>query len=387
MIANSLRLLACLLGLPFATSILMPSLNAGIKVEVFLDKDNGHGNGIIFDTNIGDNSIEIPMEGVSEGAHIISFRTTDDNDLWSTTITRVIYVFSSQNVEGGEYFIDDDPGTGAGIPLSISGNSVSTFYVPTGNLSIGPHTLTTRLLKNGVWGESMSKSFVVMPSSLLFEWFFDADPGVGLATQEEASAGDNVFMIPTENIQPGAHLFSSRVRDSAGRWSATTTHPIYVTEKIDPIVRTEYFVDSDPGEGNGNHVTLSDNGESSFIVATAELSIGQHTLTLRGQDASGKWHELFSAPFSITEASGVNTVEWEMRFDAYVEGENVKLVTDNIESGSKVMIVNLQGIILHESKLTDTSSPLLIPIDKGNGYIVIAIMSPDGRRSVKTVKL
>lgn len=387
MIAKSLRLFGCLLTASLATSVLIPSLSAGIRVEVFIDNDKGYGNGTLFGAQIGDNSLEIPMEGVSEGTHTISFRTKDDSGSWSTTITRILYVFTSQNVENGEYYIDNDPGEGNGHSIPVTENNVTSFIVPTGTLSVGPHTLTVRLMKNGAWGESMTKSFVVTPSSLLYEWFFDTDPGLGQAFQKEATAGDNIFVLPTESLKPGAHLFSSRVRNTAGRWSTTVSRPIYVTEKVTGIISAEYFVDSDPGEGYGNHVTLSDGGEAAFIVPTDNLSAGMHSLTLRGRDASGKWYELFCAPFSVVENSGVNSVEWKMQFNIYREGDCLKLLTEDIENGSEITIVNLQGVVLYESTLTDTSEPQLLPINPSNGYIIVNITSPDGKRSAKLVKI
>lgn len=322
MTTKSLSKLARPLLIALYAFIFTPVVSAGIKIEVFIDGDSGYGSGIIYNGQPGDNSFEIPMKGVSVGAHVVSFRVKDDKEFWSTTITKVLYVFVPQ--KGGRSSI---------------------------------------------------------------EWFFDKDPGIGLASQKEVSAGNNTVMISTENLTPGAHIFSSRVSDENGKWSSTITHPLFVSEKVAKIIAAEYFVDSDPGNGKGNPVIVSDDGGASFIVPTSDISVGLHNLTLRGRDTSNKWYELFSAPFSVVENNGVSSVEWKMQFNIYREGNNLRLDAKDIEDGSEITIVDLQGIVMYESELIGNSEPQIIPINPSNDYVIVSIKSPNGLRSVKLVKI
>ncbi len=361
------------------------ALYADVKVEIFIDSDKGYDAGMVFVGQVGENEFVLPLEDISAGAHIISFRTSDESG-WSSTVTRTFCVFEAEGADGAEYFIDADPGNGMGKQLTITENGSISFVVPTQSLSVGAHTLTVRLRSGGTWTASMTRTFVVTPNSFVFEWFFDEDPGVGMANQEEASEGDNVFMLSTAELTPGAHLFSSRTCDAAKRWSTTDVKPLYVTEKIDGLAGAEYFVDEDPGEGYGEEVALSDGGEGAFVINTENLSEGVHQLTLRGVDFSGKWHIVFSAPFEVRVESGVSVIEWKNAFKVYREGELIRLSSENPEDGSEVKVVNLKGIVLHTSLWRDGESTKTIQVNSGERQVIVMVTSPDGYRFTKLVQ-
>lgn len=357
-----------------------------IKIEIFIDGDKGVGSGSMFDGSDGSNTLEMPTTGINTGAHIISFRASDADGKWSHTITRVLYVYEeSQGFDGAEYFIDEDPGAGNGNTLSVGDGSSIMFMIGTGNLSVGTHTLSVRLRSGATWGEAMTKAFIVTPNSLGFEWFYDDDPGMGKGNQEEAVSGENIFFLPTSDLSPGAHTVSMRCRDTAGNWSTTTVSPLYVTEKYEEIVRYEYFVDTDPGEGNATGVAVNDSGESSFIIPTKDLSVGTHNFVFRGCDASGKWQTIYAAPFEVTTPSGINDVTWKMAFTVRREAETLILTSENVDAGSIVEIVTLNGISQVKTKWENPEQPLSLSFNPSMGNLIIVITSPSGERTVKKI--
>src|SRR5258708_32479258 len=69
------------------------------------------------------------------------------------------------------------------------------------------------------------------------------------------------------------------------------------------ISRIEYYIDSDPGYGNGTTVSLSGTNDitTSFTINLAPLTAGVHIVGVRSLDASGGWSLdnkwLFVKPF------------------------------------------------------------------------------------------
>jgi len=152
-----------------------------------------------------------------------------------TTISKIITA---------EYFINKDPGTGNGIPISIGISDTSVSFADSASFS---------------------------------------------------------------GLQPGYHLLTIRVMNAQKRWSIFTSHTFYVAGKtneptISKINAAEYFFDKDPGPGNGIalNVGISDtliNFSDSVIIPA--LYGKDHSLTVRSKNSKGNWSIFQSWKFSF----------------------------------------------------------------------------------------
>ena len=71
-------------------------------------------------TNVSDIIILLNSYTIERGIHHLCVRTMDQNGTWSMTNDRVILCEPvMQDIVAAEYFIDTDPGTGSGIPVSF----------------------------------------------------------------------------------------------------------------------------------------------------------------------------------------------------------------------------------------------------------------------------
>jgi hypothetical protein len=70
------------------------------------------------------------------------------------------------------------------------------------------------------------------------------------------------------------------------------------------IVKAEYFLDTDPGYGNGAPIPLSPNADITldFTVNLANVSPGQHVLFVRVMDEDGRWSLSFTRHFLKDQA-------------------------------------------------------------------------------------
>lgn len=154
-------------------------LNSGqnvIAAEYFYDMDDGVGTGepLVIDTQNPNvtQSLMIPTTGLDEGFHDLYIRTQIADGTWSLYDRQVIYIseFSNMtsNVINAEYYIDTDPGVGAGEPVNIT-SSPQVITFDTDGLSEGDHLFCVRVQnEDGVWSFYSCEIFTI-DSSLSIE--------------------------------------------------------------------------------------------------------------------------------------------------------------------------------------------------------------------------
>lgn len=145
------------------------------------------------------------------------------------------------------------------------------------------------------------------------EYFVDADPGIGNGTPipiglPGATVNFNAS-VPVNSLSPGFHSLSVRVRDEDGKWSFSDKKVFYISGAASNpgnITAAEYFLDTDPGPGNANPITVGATGGvvSFTAMIPASLSPGFHFLNIRVKDADGKWGMFEQRNFYISSATG-----------------------------------------------------------------------------------
>ena len=141
------------------------------------------------------------------------------------------------------------------------------------------------------------------------EYFFDTDPGAGkgipLSVQPGNQTGGN-FQLPMGNLSNGFHTLFIRAANTVGLWSHTSSAQFFLQETSVPQINaTEYFLDTDPGEGKGTSVNVSSSPTgSAFFVPLTNVSGGMHTLFIRTRDNNGRWSHVNSQTFYVQPHPG-----------------------------------------------------------------------------------
>lgn len=285
--------------------------------EYFIDTDPGFGQGTAFTINPDTNltaSFDIGLNSIDEGFHNLFVRVKDNNGRWSLTNKRsFLYetvAIENPNIQRIEYFIDNDPGFGSGLPIPIvpgaNLNSVS-FIIGISSLENGFHKLFIRAQdENGRWSMTNFRSFLketinTEESKLVkAEYFIDTDPGFGLGTVAEISPDTSnaelSFIIDISDLDEGFHKLFSRTLDETGKWSHTYSRIFYkeviIQDTLPNLVYAEYFLDNDPGNGNGNPIAFNPGQNIPFLAFQLDLTgveFGEHFLFIRTKDEDGKW--------------------------------------------------------------------------------------------------
>ncbi len=289
--------------------------------EYYIDNDPGFGNGTAISLSSGkvvDIAFNLDLSGLSTGLHFLNLRTRTNDGTWSLTNTYHILsdVFNSADAEISEieYFFDNDPGLGNGIPVSVSQAKVVdvTFQADLSALSPGLHFLHTRAKTNdNTWGMLHNHPVFVdilgtIDSEITqFEYFIDIDPGIGNATSVDILPGkvvDVAFDLDVSSLDPGFHFLSIRSASEDNIWSHAYTS-LFLMDVLDsgesPITKVEYFVDEDPGIGNATDVSITPGKvvEIAFDVDVTSLDQGFHFVSVRSASENNIWSHAYTSMF------------------------------------------------------------------------------------------
>ena len=364
------------------------AVQAQYKAEYFYDADPGYGNAVQTSVNIGSNDLLLSTENLSEGFHLLSIRSVDAEGRWSSTVSHPVLVTNDLVYAGAEYFVDRDPGKGNGINIPVTDRKVLSFNVKTDNLTLGTHNLSVRIQHiDGTWSDVVTRAFVVVErqveTGFTLEYFYDADPGYGNAKRVVVNEGLNSVYLSTDGLSEGMHLMSMRCLDKENRWSSVVSSPIYVvnTQEFDSM---EWFVDTDPGEGNANHLTLG-GGVINFSVPTENMSFGSHTLALRARMAgNGNWVVISETPFSVVEDTGVASVTIDMNVNISREDGKLHLSSSELKEAT-VEVFSMDGKMLLKKQWDKGTEEITLNVSNYASTLIIKVQRKDGKRIIRKI--
>jgi hypothetical protein len=296
--------------------------------EFFVDTDPGAGNGTPVSVTSGATVnfvASVPTTSLAAGFHFVAIRTRDANGKWGLYETRGFFISSNTsnagNITAAEFFVDTDPGAGNGTPVSVTSGATVNFVasIPTTSLTAGFHFVAIRTRDaDGKWGLFETRGFFISNNTTnaanitAAEFFVDTDPGAGNGTPVSVTSGATVNFIasiPTTSLAAGFHFVAIRTRDANGKWGLFETRGFFIsnnTTNAGNITAAEFFIDTDPGVGNGTPVTVTPGATANFVasVPTTSLATGFHFVAIRTRDADGKWGLFEKRGFYISTATG-----------------------------------------------------------------------------------
>lgn len=284
--------------------------------EYWLDADPGIGHGIPFDfpdqAEVSVAAFNIPATGLSIGIHVIGIRTRTADADWSHTNLFPVNIIAqpvSENIQRSEYFLNVDPGFGAGANANADGLPDvmdASFTTSLTGLEPGINILFTRSQDaQGRWSHTNAQPFNLVqtssqPEISRTEYFLNTDPGFGSGFDAGIGGSNDLMnanlLADLSGAPLGVNELFIRSVDVTGKWSHTNSVPVLVEDSTTSvIVRMEYFWDEDPGFGLGMvydaSTSSSDlmNEVDSVAVPGSFQNNSYHRLYVRSLDSRGRW--------------------------------------------------------------------------------------------------
>ena len=194
------------------------------------------------------------------------------------------------------------------------------------------------------------------------EYFVDTDPGFGngsAITFTAASTINETFAVPLATVGDGFHFVSIRAKDDANKWSTVVVRPFYkerisgATSPFGVITAMEYFIDNDPGFGNGTAVTFTPattTNDFTFVAALTATIDGLHWLSVRAKDNANRWSTVVVRPFfkeTVPVSVGLNNItniEYFIDTDPGFGSGTAVSFTPNTTLSNLAITANLTGI-------------------------------------------
>lgn len=143
------------------------------------------------------------------------------------------------------------------------------------------------------------------------EFYIDTDPGQGQGTPAVAKDGNFdqkiealVCDMDTSQLAAGQHTLYIRAMDANGHWGTPRQYRFEV-RNTPRIAAAEYFIDNDPGIGNGIPLSASDGvfnspiEELQAMTGPLNLTTGLHKLQVRARDSYWRWSTTETIDFKI----------------------------------------------------------------------------------------
>ncbi|NJK82498.1 MAG: T9SS type A sorting domain-containing protein [Saprospiraceae bacterium] len=144
------------------------------------------------------------------------------------------------------------------------------------------------------------------------EYFIDTDPGYGNGVNVPITPATMLtnfgFNVPLTSVSEGFHYLYVRARDNNNRWSEVVTRVFMKisTPPVSPaanINKIEYYINTDPGFGNGTDVPITPAMSFNDFAFTAEIGDlplnSTNTLYVRARDENGNWSEVVRRSFNV----------------------------------------------------------------------------------------
>ena len=322
-----------------------------VAMEYFLDEDPGTGQGVAVSVEAGavvDADFTVDLTAADPGLHVLYVRVRDVDGVWSLSTSQSVLVEAvtthdaATELSGVEYFLNLDPGPGAGTSvaegeLQPAVVSIATqFTVALDHLPGGLHTLFVRARDaQGEWGLATAKPILVETVTVLdgapdvagLEYFLDEDPGFGggaAIAPELGALAAALFVADLSEVEHGLHTLFVRPRDARGQWGIGVARPILVqpgSAAHDPapaLAEAEFFIDEDPGFGAATDLGGQALSGASIAIAQEDVEPGLHTLHLRVRDERGIWSIPTSKPLFLDDAAAADAAPEIVSIDHFL---------------------------------------------------------------------
>jgi hypothetical protein len=308
----------------------------------------------------------VSTTGLGNGMHRLRVRATDDLGRTGVVVDGYVVIsnttgFAARLVTQMDYRFDG----GAFTSVNVADGGIVNLneLAATAGLSNGMHRLQIRALDDLGRTGPVHEGFLVISNTagfsprLVTQMEYRIDGGAFTAV-DNADGGLVNFsqILATNALAFGLHSFDLRSVDDLGRTGPVHRAFLIVSSPFAgggarTLVAAEYFVNADPGPGNGVSIPLPadgayDEGQENTTTILTGLPTGLHVVGLRVRDNTGRWSaaitdSMIVGPILVIQNSGSDIVlNWQSGTDGVSQFKIYRAATVN---GSYALIDSTAG--------------------------------------------
>ncbi|MCK5119623.1 MAG: hypothetical protein KAQ78_08570, partial [Candidatus Latescibacteria bacterium] len=195
--------------------------------------------------------------------------------------------------------------------LSLNLSAPSSLSETDGELSPNPFEVNVLVSNTGGIPADGVEATITLPSGLSLASGESATKSVNPSSIASGQTGQVSWsVLASEETEEMALRYEVEVTSTTSGISPNSieksiTIPATTTASLN-VVAAEYFIGSDPGEGNGTAMAASDGGFDSPVEAVAaamdvsSLSAGSYTIGVRGRASNGAWGDASIVTLEVT---------------------------------------------------------------------------------------
>ncbi|MCK5733432.1 MAG: hypothetical protein KAI38_04555, partial [Candidatus Latescibacteria bacterium] len=195
--------------------------------------------------------------------------------------------------------------------LSLNLSAPSSLSETDGELSPNPFEVNVLVSNTGGIPADGVEATITLPSGLSLASGESATKSVNPSSIASGQTGQVSWsVLASEETEEVALRYEVEVTSTTSGISPNSieksiTIPATTTASLN-VVAAEYFIGSDPGEGNGAAMAASDGGFDSPVEAVAaavdmsSLSAGSYTIGVRGRASNGAWGDASIVTLEVT---------------------------------------------------------------------------------------
>ena len=168
----------------------------------------------------------IDISSLRPGLHTFSMRVQDSEGLWSSSVTRLLFVpeaSSGAALVNYQYWLDNDYQHAVIVPSSTNHG---VFSIDISSLNEGFHSFAIRVQNSdGKWSSTVTRFFLkpATPTDATIvrcRYWFDDDVDHAVVVPLDGNSG--ILSVDVNRLTRGEHTLSWMVGDSKGTWSKET---------------------------------------------------------------------------------------------------------------------------------------------------------------------
>jgi subtilase family serine protease len=317
-----------------------------VAMEYFFDADPGYGNGVDVPVSPGiltEVTFDAEFGSLPDGYHNLMVRVKDENGIWSIVYADEVVKFTVPEateleplpqIVGMEYYFDEDPGFGKGIPLEVPhGQLLDYTFVPEYSTlnTIGDHLLCVRVNdEHGRWSIVFADT-INLTMLAAFE-----------VSYIMPKAGDQVQFI---DLSAPAETINSWLWDFGDGNTSTEQNPVHSYQDVGV-----YDVSLTVSDGALTHTTIKDD-YITVITGLPEIELSVNSLEFGTLETDPV---LDTTLFVQIKNTGTGTLELDSLF-----GLDEPFALDTTPTGFKT----LSGLSL------DPGDSLLLPVTCSRAFV------------------